>query len=357
MHLSPDSTRVQGTMAKHLVGFPSTLAIVERDRSTVIGSKQTKPEVKDQAYYIELAIAKRKLKEAELRARNDTDLEYLLKLAEKKAGERKTETSAEKAQTNARADRDDTLIENAIKLAMSPTPARTENTELWELLNYSRIRLETGATPQFGKRGSCERSTLSGDDVMNISFKRKEAGDTDASPQDGDDTSDDSVDGSVSLESSTKNDEEESNNSDDDDDEVAESSVDDDEEGEGLPDYLKDRDDKDVDPAEARALYESATFKAASIISGTKDILTDVQMLQAIAIAEEAAKKGEDMFSTKRSLFKLNEAKIDNLKESLDYSSSPTSEEIETTKRQGYWTGSACGKIGHGIQRFQKTRE
>lgn len=55
-------------------------------------------------------------------------------------------------------------------------------------------------------------------------------------------------------------------------------------------------------------------------------------MLQAIAIAEEAAKKGPEKISTKRSLFKLNEAKVEDLKAFLDYSSSPTREETETSK-------------------------
>ena len=46
-------------------------------------------------------------------------------------------------------------------------------------------------------------------------------------------------------------------------------------------------------------------------------------MLQALAVAEDAARKGDDKFSTKRSLFKLNEAKIEDLKAFLSLSTSP----------------------------------
>lgn len=131
-----------------------------------------------------------------------------------------------------------------------------------------------------------------------------------------------SVDGSVSLESQTKANEDESDNSDDSDDDDEESSDEEEEEEDELPDFLKDTDDA-VDPEEAKALYEAAKFKAASILSVSEDMLTDVQMLQAIAIAEEAARKGDEKFSTKRSLFKLNEAKIEDLKSFLNLSVTP----------------------------------
>ncbi|KAL3810591.1 hypothetical protein ACHAXA_002455 [Cyclostephanos tholiformis] len=332
-------------MTKQLSGFPSTLSIVEHNHVTVVGSKQNQPEKKDQAYYIELAIAKRKLKEAELRAKNDVDLEYQLKLAEKKE---------KKAQVESRAD-EETMIGNVVKPVMPPKPARTENTELWELLNYSKIRLETGATPQVRKRGGCRSSSLSGDDAMFFSFKCEEVGDTSAPPQDGDDTSDASVDGSVSLEYATKYYGEGSRKNSDNDD------VD------GLTDFKKDKDDEDLDPEEARALHEAANqsrihsrIKAASVRSVTEATLTDVQMLQAIAIAEDAAKKGEEKFSTKISLFKLNEAKIDDLLEFLDYSCSPTIGEIETTKRHTAGWQSVRGrhmkKLGKAVKDFKEKR-
>ncbi len=419
-------------MIQHLGGFPSTLAIAEHTSMAVPRGQQKRPELKDQAYYIELAIAMRKLKEAELKAKNDFVPVYLLKVAsekkvqeaqaksqvdEKSISENVTKRDEEKkidpdgapqveepevkdqayyielatrklegaklkerndvdpvslikvaekkvqeAQAKALAD-EETMGENVIKPVLPPKPARSENAELWELLNYSKMRLETGATPQVGKKSVSRSGSLSGDDAASVSSKLskssemsmgsrnndapvavvggpgrvnaiggEEAGDTDAPLQDVNDKGDASVDGSVSSESETKNDEE-SDNSDGDDNDEDESSEDGEEEEE-LPDFLKDSDKGDVDPEEAKVLYEAAKFKAMSILSVTKDNLSDVQMLQAIAIAEEAAKKGEEKFSTKRSLFKLNEAKVEDLKAFLNFSNSPASEETEMTKNE-----------------------
>jgi hypothetical protein len=325
---------------------------------------EEEPEVKDQAYYVELAT--RKLEEAKLKEKNDVDPVYLLKLAEKKVQE---------AQAKALAD-EESMGENVVKPVLPPKPARSENTELWALLNYSKMRLETGETPRVGSKKSGSKSgSLRGDDAASVSSKLskssklsmgsrnhndapvavvggpggmnavggEEVGDADAPLQDVNGNGDASVDGSVSSESATKKDEESDNSDDDDNDE--DESIEDDEEEEDLPDFLKDNDEREIDPEEAKALYEAAKFKAASILSVTKDNLSDVQMLQAIVIAEEAAKKGEEKFSTKRSLFKLNEAKVEDLKELLNYASSQTSEETETSKVE------AVADVGWGMVR------
>ena len=351
-------------MIHHLGGFPSAMVVV--------GGQQKKPEVKDQAYYIELAIAIRKLEEAELKARNDVDPVDLLKVAyEKKASEKKVQEAHVKARVDEKS-----MSENKSKPVMPPKPARSENAELWELLNYSKMRLETGATPRVAsKKSGSKRGSLRGDDdAASVSSKfskslklsmgsrdhddpvtvvggpggvnavgGEEVGDANAPLQDVNDNGDASVDGSVSSESATKNDEESDNSDDDDNDE--DESIEDDEEEEDLPDFLKDNDEREIDPEEAKALYEAAKFKAASILSVTKDNLSDVQMLQAIAIAEEAAKKGEEKFSTKRSLFKLNEAKVEDLKALLNFASSQTSEETETSKVE------AGADVGWGMVR------
>lgn len=145
----------------------------------------------------------------------------------------------------------------------------------------------------------------------------------------------------------------ESDNSDDDDSD--ESSDEEEEEEDYLPDFLK---DSGEDPEEAKMMYEAAKFKAASILSVSEEKLTDVQMLQAIAIAEEAARKGDEKFSTKRSLFKLNEAKIEDLKSFLNLSitpkisqprASPKNEEV----KWGIGKGRFIKKIGSVIQDFK----
>jgi hypothetical protein len=359
----------------------------------------------DQAYYVELAMAKLKLEKARLKAENDDDPDYLLKLAEKKLEEarlkaendndpeyllRLAEKKVQEAQAKARAD-EESMSEDVIKPALPPKPARSENTELWALLNYSKMRLETGTTPQVGKRRDSKSGSLRGDDAASVSSKLskssklsmgsrnndapvavvggpgganavgdEEVGDTDAPLKDVNDNGNASVDGSVSSESATKNGEG-SDNSDDDDNDDEEESSDGDEEEEDLPEFLKDNDEGEVDPEEAKALYEAAKFKAASILSVTKDDLSDMQMLQAIAIAEDAAKKGEEKFSTKRSLFKLNEAKVEDLKAFLNFSSSPNSEEGETTKNEvanvvgwGIGRGRLIKKLGTVVKDFKE---
>jgi hypothetical protein len=350
----------------------------------VVGGQHKKPEVKDQAYYIELAIAIRKLEEAKLKARNDVDPVYLLKVAyEKKASEKKVQEAHVKARVDEKS-----MSENVTKPVMPPKPARSENAELWELLNYSKMRLETGETPRVGskKSGSKSGSLRGDDDAASVSSKfskssklsmgsrdhddpvtvvggpggvnavgGEEVGDANAPLQDVNDNGDASVDGSVSSESATKKDEESDTSDDDDNDE--DESIEDDEEEEDLPDFLKDNDEREIDPEEAKALYEAAKFKAASILSVTKDNLSDVQMLQAIAIAEEAAKKGEEKFSTKRSLFKLNEAKVEDLKALLNFASSQTSEETETSKVEavgwGVGRGRLIKKLGRVVKDFK----
>ena len=339
---------------------------------------EEEPEVKDEAYYVELAT--RKLEEAKLKEKNDVDHVYLLELAEKKVQE---------AQAKALAD-EESMGENVVKPALPPKPARSENTELWALLNYSKMRLETGETPRVGssKKSGSKSGSLRGDDAASVSSKLskssklsmgsrnnndspvavvggpggmnavggEEVEDADAPLQDVNGNGDASVDGSVSSESATKNDEDSDNSDDDDNDD--DESIEDGEEEEDLPDFLKDNDEREIDSEEAKALYEEAKFKAASILSVTKDNLSDMQMLQAIAVAEEAAKKGEEKFSTKRSLFRLNEAKVEDLKAFLNFPSSQTSEETETSKVEavgwGIGRGRLIKKLGRVVKDFKE---
>jgi hypothetical protein len=339
--------------------------------------------VKDQAYFIELAMKKAKESKVISSPTNDNkheDPTYLHKLAEKKVAEAEAKAKADEEKTG----------EHVIKPVLLPAkPTRNENSELWALLNYSKARLETGATPHVGGGGSGKKasgssrgSSIRGDDTMSVSSKLSRSskrsqssrltttgasvtvvgGPDDAKMGEGDgpfpDVTDNgdvaSVDGSVSLESATKNYSDANDDDDDDDDEEEESDNSDEEEGDDdssegeeeeddLPDFLKNNDDEEIDPEEARELYEAAKFKAASILSVTKDNLTDVQMLQAIAIAEDAAKNGEEKFSTKRSLFKLNEAKVEDLKSLLSLSFAQTSSTTEqdgvTPKERERYTG------------------
>ena len=303
----------------------------------------------DQAHYVELAIARRKLEDAELRAKNDADPEYLQKLAERKVREAQARALADEMSIVGGSSGMEVATTRPTQAAaastttttLPPKPARSDNSELWALLNYSKMRLETGSTPQVGgKRGGggsgSKNGSIRGDDAMSVSSKlskssklsmgsssrnnnsnnnndapfavvgypggAEDAGDADAPPRDVNDAGDASVDGSVSLESATKNDGDVSRS--DSDEEEEDSSVDDDEEEEELPDFLKDNDDEHVDPEEARALYEAAKFKAASILSVTK-----------------------------RSLFKLNEAKVEDLKAFLNFSSGPAGSEGTETMR------------------------
>ena len=149
-----------------------------------------------------------------------TDRAHLLKLAEKKVKE-----AVEKAKKES---------------ATSPTRRSDANSELWALLNYSKMRIETGYTPRLEKKGTTQ--------------------------------SDD--DGSVSMASFIEEDKESYSSRSDDEDDSS------DEEDDELPSFLKD-DEDDVDPEEARKLYEEAKCKAASILSVPEEKLTDVQILQA----------------------------------------------------------------------------
>ena len=296
----------------------------------------------------ELAIAKGNLAESLA----ETDLNLLV-LAEKKVKE---------AQAKANVDE-----------AMPPKPARSENSELWALLNHSKMRLETGKHEMGSKKSS--RNSIRGDDAMSVTSKvsksSKKSNEAPITVVGGPDEVGDaplhdvngigyaSTGGSVSSASEMKNDDEIDNNSDDDDDNGDEESSEEEEEEE-LPSFLKDNDEEQVDPEEAKALYEAAKFKAASILSVTKDNLSDVQMLQAIAIAEEAAKKGDDKFSTKRSLFKLNEAKVEDLKALLNFSTR-TPEEEEAYQKSvareavgwGIGKGRLIKKLGSVVQDFK----
>ena len=267
-------------------------------------------------------------------------------------------------------------------------PKRSENSELWALLNYSKQRLETGTTPGVKKSSGSKNNSVRGDDNMSVSSKLSKSskrsmrsggpiaivggpGDDMVSPMNNNidapfpDVTDNgegaSVDGSVSLESGTKDrsiadDDNESDNSDDDDDDDESSE----EEEEELPDFLKDEDEA-IDAEEQKAMYEAAKFKAASILSVSEEKLTDVQMLQAIAIAEEAAKKGDDKFSTKRSLFKLNEAKVEDLKFFLNQSiqSMKPKEEAtnEKTGEAGWGRGRLFQRLGNAAKSFRERCE
>ncbi len=288
-----------------------------------------------------LEIAKKKLADAEAKAAADdeTDPAYLLQLAERKVKE-----AEEKAK------KDEEATGNVLKPAMSTTRRSDANSELWALLNYSKMRIETGATPQLGKKGTTptQRDDVSVNSKLSKSSKRslnskksiaskisntsgqKASVTVDVLPPkspEGDapvpdvTSGDASVDGSVSMANSVEEDDEShsSRSEDEDDNSDDEDEEEDGDEGEDeLPSFLKD-DEDDTDPEEARKLYEEAKFKAASILSVSEEKLTDVQMLQAIAIAEEAARTGEEKFSTKRSLFKLSEAKLEDLKSFLDF--------------------------------------
>ncbi len=150
-----------------------------------------------------------------------TDRSHLLKLAEKKVKEAEEKAKKESASSTAR--RSDA------------------NSELWALLNYSKMRIETGYTPRL-VRGN--------------------------TPTQSDDEE------SASMASSIEEDEESYSSRSDDEDDCS------DEEDDGLPSFLKDVED-DVDPEEARKLYDEAKFKAESILSLPEEKLTDVQMLQA----------------------------------------------------------------------------
>jgi len=157
-----------------------------------------------------------------------------------------------------------------------------------------------------------------------------------------------SVDGSVSSGSETKI----SDGADNSDEEEDLSSDEEQEEEDELPDFLQNNDIDENDPEEARLQYEAAKFKAASILSVSEDNLTDLQMLQALAVAEDAARKGDDKFSTKRSLFKLNEAKIEDLKAFLSLSTSPKNSQQRgvVEKKEGIGRGGFLKRVSAVFQ-------
>ena len=159
--------------------------------------------------------------------------EELLKLAEEKV-----RLAEEKARL-------DDADETEEKAAEEPSARRNENSELWALLNYSKMRLETGATPSLGKKpaGKDDQSVSSKLSKTSRTSKRslgsKSAtnsvtveGGPAVSPLNGDGDKPDvpfpdvtdggnvSVDGSVSLES--KNDEDEDEDEDESDEESSE---------------------------------------------------------------------------------------------------------------------------------------
>ncbi|KAL7512668.1 hypothetical protein ACHAXN_009677 [Cyclotella atomus] len=353
----------------------------------------------------QLVIAKAKMAEAEAKAAADDDEMEALREEARRAQQlaaandtiaeevendpahmlRLAEMKVRQAEEKARKDEEATGV-NVIKPAVSTTKRSEANSELWALLNYSKVRLETGATPQLGKKKESSR----GDDVSVSSKGTKssktskksiasrsiasgskasasEVGVLDGSAQndatgknEGDDVpfpdvtgeDDASVEGSVSGD-----DEQDSLNDSDDDDSESESE----EEEEDLPSFLKDDNEEEeaIDPAEQKRLYEEAKFKAASILSVDEN-LTEVQMLQAMAIAVEAANNGEDKFSTKRSLFKLNEAKLEDLKSFLDFSGMNNRARVaeenkaQTTEREqvgwGIGRGRLMKKLGAAFQ-------
>lgn len=322
----------------------------------------------------QLAIARAKIKEAEAKAAADDDEMEALReearlLAEAKAKadsklaeeEQSTveenpahllklaEQKVKEAEAKARKDEEETG-ENVLKVS---TSKRSDaNSELWALLNYSKMRLETGATPQIGKK----RDSVRGDDVSvsskgtkkSISSKTSKKSiasqsvascskapvfvvegldgsvknEEECNKTDGETAPFPDVTGEVaSVDGSVSGDDEQESFDESDEENSGESESEEEEEDE-LPSFLQDDDDReeDIDPEEAKRLYEEAKFKAASILSVAEKKLTEVQMLQAMAIAEEAAKNGDENFSTKRSLFRLNEAKLEDLKSFLDFS-------------------------------------
>eukprot|EP00573_Skeletonema_grethae_P008220 CAMPEP_0201710506 /NCGR_PEP_ID=MMETSP0578-20130828/58664_1 /ASSEMBLY_ACC=CAM_ASM_000663 /TAXON_ID=267565 /ORGANISM="Skeletonema grethea, Strain CCMP 1804" /LENGTH=565 /DNA_ID=CAMNT_0048199537 /DNA_START=126 /DNA_END=1823 /DNA_ORIENTATION=+ len=344
-----------------------------------------------------LEIAKKKLVEAEAKAAADDDemeRARLLKLAEQKVKE-----AEEKAK------RDEEATGNVVKPAVTTTRRSDANSELWALLNYSKMRIETGSTPQLGKKATTptQRDDVSVNSKLSKSSKRslnskksiaskistssgpkaatvtveglpprspENASDPNVLSSDADapvpnvTSGDASVDGSVSMANSVEEDEESNSSRSDDEDDSSDEEEEEEEEDDELPSFLKD-DEDDVDPVEARKLYEEAKFKAASILSVSEEKLTDVQMLQAIAIAEEAARTGEEKFSTKRSLFKLSEAKIEDLKSFLDFgenkdksATTPTNSSAEKEPvRWGIGRGRLVKKVGSIFSDFREKCE
>ena len=87
------------------------------------------PVVKDQAYFIELAM--KKSKEAEIKAKKDDDPSYLMKLAEKKL---------EEANAKAKLD-EEAMGENVIKPVIPSGPKRSENAEMVSCYNIVHVNM------------------------------------------------------------------------------------------------------------------------------------------------------------------------------------------------------------------------
>ena len=85
------------------------------------------PVVKDQAYFIELAM--KKSREAEIQAKKDDDPSYLMKLAEKKL---------EEANAKAKLD-EEAMGENVIKPVIPSGPKRSENAEMVSCYNIVHV--------------------------------------------------------------------------------------------------------------------------------------------------------------------------------------------------------------------------
>lgn len=307
----------------------------------------------------------------------DSEAAHLLKLAEQKVKD---------AQEKAKRDEEETES-NVIKPEVSTTKRSDANSELWALLNYSKMRLETGATPSLGKKASSTKDDMSVSSKRSLSSKKSMSSKASkrsiasrsvasgskapvamvggpgvvGEDNEGEDvpfpdvtSGNASVDGSVGNTASVDDENEslrdESDEEGDDNDEEEEESSSEEEDGDDeLPSFLQDNDEEEIDPVEAKRLYEDAKFKAASILSVSEEKLTEVQMLQAIAIAEEAARKGDEKFSTKRSLFKLNEAKLEDLKAFLDFGGSKYEE--QTDNPNGKAASEVKENVGWGIGR------
>lgn len=254
---------------------------------------EASPVIKDQAYYIELAMKDRN--EAEVKAK-DEGAEYLRRVTEEKVEQvekpkQDDDVAAEGAHSlsTREADTSQSQQSQALlppKATLSRGPARSENQELWALLNYSKKRLETGATPQIKKKGSVRGDDVSVSSKLSKSSKASKrslgsktsttrtadiaivggpdnlasplgssdraTGKTDAPFNNVTDNGDASVDGSVSLDSETKI----SDRSDNSDDEEETSSDEEQEEEDELPDFLQDNDIDKTDPEETKLLYE-----------------------------------------------------------------------------------------------------
>lgn len=353
-----------------------------------------------------LQIAQQKLREAEAKAEEDDPESEILKAANEKLriveekaqsekpekdqahlfrmAEEKVRLAEEKAQLD-----EAQLDGDVIKPKPAPNRRSDANAELWALLNYSKKRLETGATPQVKKS-----SKAGGDDNASVSSKRsansrksfasakKSPTSADAFPghneavvavdsvdvgqaqqsnsvendtQTADDGSEENIEVSsnVSVASGMKDQENEEDESLSDeessDEESDDSDEDDDEEEDELPDFLKSDETDKVNAEEEKRLYEAARSYGASVLSVAEENLTDVQLMQALAVATEAARNGEEKFSTKSSLFKLHEANLEDIKAIFDMG-------MRSSPKNASARGEGEGEGGNGRQRRKSGR-